>query len=100
MPDAADTLHRAETLYRAGDPAPSVNLGAALLATGDAQGALWAASEACHRAPGLAAAHYTYGLAWPGWRWAARRRRWLPSPPRWGLHQASQRRGTTSAWSG
>ncbi len=35
-----------------------------LLNEGDHRGALLAASEACHAAPGLAEAHYAYGQAW------------------------------------
>jgi len=34
------------------------------LAIGQAAAAVTAASEACHRAPQLAPAHYAYGQAW------------------------------------
>ncbi len=48
----------------ADDPAPFLHAAVSLLALGDNQAALVAASEACWRAPKLAAAHYVYGQAW------------------------------------
>lgn len=45
------------------DPLPFVQAAVSLLAQGDASGALFAASEACHRAPNLPQAHYAYGQA-------------------------------------
>ena len=45
------------------DPAPAINLAAALLDLGDPPGAAAAAREACARAPDLAAGHYTLGRA-------------------------------------
>jgi tetratricopeptide (TPR) repeat protein len=61
--EAAD-LFRACRAGLPGDPAPLVNLASSLLALGDPQQALRAASDACHVAPDRAETHYTYGLAW------------------------------------
>jgi tetratricopeptide (TPR) repeat protein len=47
-----------------GDPAPFLHAAVSHLAIGDNRAALTAASEACWRAPKLAAAHYAYGQAW------------------------------------
>jgi Flp pilus assembly protein TadD len=60
----AAPLFRSALAALLADPAPCINLAGCLLALGDAKGAVQIASEACHRAPGLSAAHYTYGLAW------------------------------------
>ena len=46
------------------DPAPFLHAAVSHLAIGDNHAALVAASEACWRAPKLAAAHYAYGQAW------------------------------------
>lgn len=46
------------------DPAPFLRAAVSHLAIGDDHAALVAASEACWRAPKLAAAHYAYGQAW------------------------------------
>jgi len=46
------------------DPTAYLHNAASLLAAGNAKAALVAASEACHRAPGLPQAHYLYGQAW------------------------------------
>jgi Flp pilus assembly protein TadD len=46
------------------DPAPFLHAAISYLAIGDNRAALVAASEACWRAPKLAAAHYAYGQAW------------------------------------
>src|SRR5208337_4660627 len=43
---------------------PALAAAIAHLKAGDAQAALQAASDACHAAPGLPAAHYAYGQAW------------------------------------
>jgi tetratricopeptide (TPR) repeat protein len=45
------------------DPAPFLHAAVSHLAIGDNQAALAAASEACWRAPKLAATHYAYGQA-------------------------------------
>ena len=47
-----------------GDAAVYLHKAASSLANGDAKAALFAASEACHRGPHLAQAHYVYGQAW------------------------------------
>ena len=47
-----------------GAAAPALRRYADLRDAGDAQGALAAASDACHLAPHLAAPHYAYGEAW------------------------------------
>jgi tetratricopeptide (TPR) repeat protein len=46
------------------DVAHFVRAAATLLASGEAQLAVRAASDACHRAPQLPQAHYVYGQAW------------------------------------
>jgi Flp pilus assembly protein TadD len=46
------------------DPRPFLHAAVSHLAIGDNQAALAAASEACWRAPKLAAAHYVYGQSW------------------------------------
>ena len=43
---------------------PALATAIAHLQAGDARAALQAASDACHAAPGLPAAHYAYGQAW------------------------------------
>jgi tetratricopeptide (TPR) repeat protein len=48
----------------ADDPAPFLHAAISLLNLNMARDALHAASEACHRAPQDAHAHYTYGQAW------------------------------------
>ena len=54
------------------NPAPFLHAAVSHLALGDHQAALVAASEACRRAPKLAAAHYAYGQAWAALGEAAR----------------------------
>ncbi len=46
------------------DPAAALARAVAALASGDARAAVFAASEACHAAPGDKRAHYAYGQAW------------------------------------
>jgi tetratricopeptide (TPR) repeat protein len=48
----------------AGDAAPYLHAAVSHLALGDLQAALHAGSDACHRDPKLATAHYVYGQAW------------------------------------
>jgi tetratricopeptide (TPR) repeat protein len=46
------------------DPAPFLHAAVSLLALGNVEAALHAASDACHRGPQLPNAHYVYGQAW------------------------------------
>ena len=46
------------------DPAPFLHAAIAFINLDKLNDALWAASEACHRAPQHAQAHYVYGQAW------------------------------------
>ena len=61
----AEALPRFEAAQAAlgDDPGPFLHAAVSHLAIGDNQAALAAASEACWRAPKLAAAHYAYGQA-------------------------------------
>jgi tetratricopeptide (TPR) repeat protein len=61
--DALACFQKAQAAL-AHDAAPFLHAAVSLLALGDSQAALRAASEACWRAPKLAAAHYAYGQAW------------------------------------
>src|SRR5262252_9860356 len=60
----SDPQLRAGAELLSDDPAPLLNLSAALLALGDHRKALKAASDACHAAPNRPEAHYAYGQAW------------------------------------
>ena len=62
----ADALARFKNAQAAlaDDPGPFLHAAVSHLALGDNRAAVVAASEACHRAPKLAAAHYAYGQAW------------------------------------
>jgi len=62
-PAEAVPLFRASRAGLPTDPAPLVNLAASLLALGETEGALHAASDACRLATDRAETHYTYGLA-------------------------------------
>ena len=46
------------------DPAAFLHAALSFLHLGEASAALGAASDACHRAPGVAQTHYVYGQAW------------------------------------
>jgi tetratricopeptide (TPR) repeat protein len=61
--EAIARFKTAQTLLK-DDAAPFLHAAVSCLALGDNQAALHAASEACWRAPRLAAAHYAYGQAW------------------------------------
>jgi tetratricopeptide (TPR) repeat protein len=61
--EALARLKTAQALL-ADDAAPFLHAAVSHLALGDNPAALTAASEACWRAPKLAAAHYAYGQAW------------------------------------
>jgi tetratricopeptide (TPR) repeat protein len=58
--DVGDTTESAQS----DDPAPFLRAAVSLLQLGRAAEAVRAASEACHRAPRLAQAHYVYGQSW------------------------------------
>ena len=58
--DVGETTESAQS----DDPAPFLRAAVSLLQLGRAAEAVRAASEACHRAPRLAQAHYVYGQSW------------------------------------
>src|SRR5262245_31647916 len=62
--DEAIACFRTAQASLAEDPAPFLHAAVSHLVLGDHHAALIAASEACHRAPELATAHYAYGEAW------------------------------------